>query len=850
LGNNTANLFIRGQSRNGSNAPITLVDGMERDINMTLLEEIESVHVIKDATAKILYGSRAANGILSVTTKHGKMHTRKINLTAEMGVGLPVAYPKYLNAHQYAVLYNEARLNDGLEPIYTSADLEGYRNSTGPNDLRYPDVDYIDFFLKKNTAYRKASIEFSGGNENMQYAFIAGYNGNTGLQKIGEEPTRDWFNVRGNLDMKINEFVKTFIGIAGVFDINKRGSLNHAGTFERIRDTRPNEFPLIIDPAYIPIDTLGYPGLGASYTRDNNLYGALMFGGYYRDNSVNGQLNLGITFNLSPIVKGLSMKGQLSFDNSFYGVEQLSSSAATYATRWYYDPARGKDTIMIQQLSRTNPTTQKTLGTSYNLRTNSYLFGLDFERTFSSIHRISANLFYHYMMAEVTGDSPNLQNANTALRANYSLKDKYMAEVDLALMGSDVFPDDNRYFLSYAGGLGWIVSEEGFLKEIKGIDYLKVKASGGLLGYDRSTDWNLHYNRWRQGGDYQVVQGGNQATVTLVNWASHDLKWEKATELNLGFEGLLVNRKLWVEANYFYELRSDIITDAGSYYSQIYGNLFGKKNLEKVRNQGVEFGFTYLNKAGDFLYSVGLCGLYSKNKLLATNEVEHPVANRRNVGQPTDVTMGYVSKGFFGKEVPLEGALLQTLGYYTIGDIAYEDLNKDGIIDENDRQPIGNSFPRFHAGLNFDLSWKGFGAKVLGVTSLGIKEVLTNEYYWNYGENKWSVVALDRYHPVNNPEGTYPRLTTNGSDNSNNFTNSTYWIANTGFFRLKNVELSYTFGYNKPLTSMAKTVKVFARGSNICTISNIKELDPEVRSAGVNNYPLFSTYTVGLSVVF
>ena len=852
LGNNNADLRIRGNSRNGGNGIVTLVDGVERDIDALMLDEIASVEVMKDATAKILYGARAANGVLLVTTKHGKKFTRKINVTAETGMGLPLSLPKYLNSYQYATLYNEARLNDGLPPMYSAADLEGYRNSSGPNDLRYPDVDYMNYFLNKTSEYRKASVEFSGGNESAQYALIVGYNGNTGLQKIGPSPTRDWYNVRGNLDMKITDHFKAFVGMGGVFDMTSRAGIDHATTFSRINQTRPNEFPLIIDPSYIPLDTLGNPALGASYARNDNLYGALMYGGKYNQNRVNGQLTLGVNLDMSQYVKGLSLKAQLGFDNYFQGVETVAAyKMASYAQRWNYDPVSNTDTVMFQQLTKTVYNYADNLSTNvndtYTLRTTSYLMGMDYGRTFEC-HRVSANLFYNYLLYEESGATSNIQSANTVLRVNDTYRNRYTAEVDLALMGSQCF-QNNKYFMSYAGGLGWILSEEDFLKENTTVNYLKLKASGGLLGYDAQTPQNLYMTRWSDDGSYNVRANTSVfSLVTLSNFASPNLKWEQSLEFNAGAEALLFNRKLWVEANYFNETRSNIISDAGSIYSAVYGGLFGQMNIGKVSNQGFEIEAKYMNKVGEFFYSIGINGTYSQNKLLATNEVTYPDAYRNAVGKPTDAQFGYVSQGLFGKDVPLAGHQQQTLGYYTIGDIAYADLNGDGVIDENDQKMIGNNYPRVQLGLDINLSWKGLALKILGVSSLGDYTWLNNNYYWNYGENKWSDLALKRYHPINNPEGTFPRLTT--TNGSNNFVNSTFWLANSSFGRLKNAELSYTFGYNKPLTSSLKTIKVFLRGTNILTVSGIKDLDPEIPNAGVTNYPLFSTYTAGLSATF
>ena len=849
LGNNEANLIIRGNSRNSGNGIVFLVDGVERDINTLLLTEIESVQVMKDATSKILYGSRAANGVLSVTTKRGKMHTRVINATTEFGIGIPIAYPKYLSSFDYAYLYNEARNNDGLPPIYSAADLEGYRNSRGANDIRYPDVDYLDYFLSKTGGYRKVAAEFSGGNENTQYAVVVGYNGNTGLQKVGVTPTRDWYNVRVNLDMKVNDFLSASIGIAGVYDATHRGAVSHATTFEAIRNTRPNEFPLIIDTDYLPLDSVGNPSMGASYDQNLNLYERLMYGGTTRENHINGQLNLGLRYDLSPVVSGLSLRANLGFDNYFYGQENMHKDGATFASRWYFDPVAGEDVVMFEQIKVSRFNDRTNLNNSHNLRTTTYLFGVDFLRSFNENSRISANLFINYLMSEETGQTANLQNSNTALRTNYTLKDRYIAEITVARMGSDKFPENNRYFMSYDAGLGWIVSQEGFLSSNNNINFLKIKASGGLLGYDAQTSWNLHRTHWENNGNYRMrTTGTNPTRTALVHLENKNLKWETALEFNFGIEALMLNRKLWAEVNLFHETRSDIITSLSSLYPATYGGMYAQDNLQKVRNQGIDFELRYTDRSGDFFYSAAFVGMYSKNKLLAHNEINHPVEERRSIGRPTDAMFGYVAKGLFGKDVALEGAPHQTLGYYTTGDIAYEDLNGDNRIDPDDRKMLGNSFPRVNLGLDLDFIWKGFGINVLAVSRLGVHSWLNNHYYWNYGDRNFSDQAMNRYHPVNNPQGTYPRLTS--LESPNNFENSTFWLSNSSFFRLKNVELSYTFGHKNPMPGVIKSLKIFTRGTNVFTVSKIKELDPEALNAGVSNYPLFSTYTAGVSVVF
>ena len=267
LANNASSLVIRGLHRQTGNGIVTLVDGVERDINTLIPEEIETIEVLKDASSKLFYGPRAANGVLLITTKRGEKFKRVINVNAEYGVGLPTQMPEFINSYDYARLYNEARQNDGLQPLYTPANLDGYRNSTGANDFRYPNVDYYNYFLKKNTEYRKVDFEFSGGNDNAQYLFIGGYNGTSGLQNIGDTPERDRFNARGNLDIKVNDFIAAFLGIAGVFDVTNRSSLDHAQTFAALSTHRPNEYPIFIPESVLKPDSAGYPAFGTGNKR-------------------------------------------------------------------------------------------------------------------------------------------------------------------------------------------------------------------------------------------------------------------------------------------------------------------------------------------------------------------------------------------------------------------------------------------------------------------------------------------------------------------------------------------------------------------------------------------------------
>ncbi|MDD4591611.1 MAG: TonB-dependent receptor plug domain-containing protein, partial [Parabacteroides sp.] len=531
LASNPSSLSVRGNQRGGSNPIITIVDGMERPIDNLLPEEIESIEVLKDATAKITYGARAANGVLLITTKRGEKLKQIINIGLEYGYGQATRTPEYINSYDYALLYNQARKKDNLAPIYSTADIEGYQNSIGANDFRYPNVDFNDYFLNNSNNYHKLSLLFSGGDERTQYALITGYSGTDGLEKIGTKPEYNRLNMRGNLNVKINDLISGFIGLALQYDRTSRSSLDHNSVYQAISSTRPNEYPLIIDEGIIRSDTTGLPALGASFTNPDNLYGSLQYGGYSRNQNLNGQTNFGLEFNLSKYLKGLSAKAYLSFDNSFFGVESLSTSAATYAQR-YIKKTDGTDSLLLTQLKKTNLTDDVRLSNTFNQRTSGWFANINYNYG-SENHTLKFDLSNIRLQHEFTGSSQDIKSVNYILRGNYVYGNKYIVEGDLSYMGSSKFTGDNKYQLFYAGGLGWILSEEDFFKTLaqEKINYFKIKTSLGLLGYDASTIYHLFQNRWLNHGTFQFNNGNNTNKIRLDVVGNPALRWEKSRQL-------------------------------------------------------------------------------------------------------------------------------------------------------------------------------------------------------------------------------------------------------------------------------------------------------------------------------
>ena len=848
MSNNPASLYIRGLGREEDNQVITVVDGIERPIDHLMAEEIESIELLKDATTKILYGPRAANGVLMITTRRGDENRRTMNVNVDYGYGLPSGYPEFVDAYTYANLYNEARANDGLTPMYNEADLDGYRNSSGKNDIRYPDADYYDHFLRNHTNYSKFTGEFGGGGDNARYFLILGYTGARGLENAGTQPRNDRFNIRGNLDLNVSDMISAHMDIAGRFETMERGSIDHSQFFGALSSHRPNEYPFVIDAEYLPPDTLGNPALGASMHRSSNLYGDLKYSGYYNNQYFSGQTNFGLDFDFDPWLEGLSANTYVTFDNYFFGAENLSNQPSMYIRRWLTDQ-QGSDSLAFQMVQRENYDPQLRLTSNENLRNTGLSAGLNYQRSFGD-HYVNADMGFLYALNEQAGQwvTQHIEYVNTVFRSVYAYKDRYIGELTLAYMGSNKFVRENRFNAFPAAGAAWIVSEESFF-DIEAINYLKLKASGGILGYDGATPHWLYLDRWQNLGSVSFgdPSGTNQEQVMYSMRGNPDLEWEKSREINAGLEAMAFDHRLWLEVNYFNNHRYDIIHFLDSEIPDVYGSRFMHFNWGEVKNRGLEIGLQWADRGNTLNYSLGANYIYSENEIVRTNEVLYPDDYRRMTGLPSDAMMGYVSAGLFGRDVGLDGHPHQTFGPYGIGDIAYADLNNDGVVDDNDRKMLGNNFPRHVIGLDFQLEYNGWGLYVLTTANLGVNSWLNNSYYWNRLDDKYSVITLDRYHPDNNPAGDYPRLTTTSGEN--NFRNSDFWLENTSFLRLKNVELSYTFN-NVAIDAVPRSLKVYMRGTNLFVLSRLNELDPEALSAGLNNYPVLTFVSAGVSVSF
>lgn len=850
IGYNSADLFVRGQHTNGGNTAIVIIDGIERPLADILPDEIESIEILKDAASKILYGPAAANGVISVTTKRGEANKRIIRISAQSGALISTRAPEYLSSYDYARLYNEARRNDGLADLYLPHQLEGYKNSKGVNDLLYPDVDYYKYFTRDESLYRKAAVESFGGNDNVKYAVVVGYSGSDGLETVGKRSSLNRLSIRGNLDMKINDFITAKADVAGRMEIKDWGRRDAANIFSAIATHRPNEYPFMIDAADInlPANEDGVPYFGTSDRFSDNLYADLQYGGNTSERYASNQANLGLDFNFNKFASGLKASVYATFDNYNYLRQELVNTYPTYSVQPYLDE-NGDEQVRFTQMRNIALNKDQSIADNETRRTSGWRANIGYEKN-SGLHDFSAFAAYRFYKYENKGTTQNVIDANYSLRLNYMFDKRYIVETDFAYMGSNKFAKGNKFFPSGAVGAAWIISNEDFMKQAGKINFLKLKADYGVLGYSGNTGYDLFKTSWHEDGttSFNEQNNTNEYITALTRYGNPDLRWEKSKELNIGIEGLFFKNRLRGEVNYFNEKRSDIIGTNNSLYGSYIGNYAIAENMGGVKNQGFDASMNWGDKTNtDFRYNIGLNLTYSKNELLSWNENNNIEDYRKAVGQSTSAIFGLQALGLFGKDVNLAGHPVQTFGPYQNGDVAYADLNNDGVVDGRDATVIGDNFPTAAWGLNADFQYKGWGLYLLGTAETGVSKLLTNGYYWNTGLGKYSATALDRYNESENPLGSYPRLTSTGGENS--FRNSSFWMESSAFFRLKNVELSYTF-INRKGSGFYKKIRVYASGTNLFVLSPIKDLDPERLDAGVTNYPVYTALTGGLAVTF
>ncbi|WP_025765106.1 SusC/RagA family TonB-linked outer membrane protein [Dyadobacter tibetensis] len=826
-----------------------VVDGLPRDIEGLRLSEIESISILKDVNAAILYGSAAVNGVVLITTKRGKVNKPTAEITYNYGLSTPRALPHFLNSADYMTVFNQARKNDGLAPQYTDATIENYRSG---NPYRYPSTDYYSSeFIKPFKTYHDVSAALSGGDENARFYTNIGWNSQGGLFKFGEgkNARTDIINVRGNVDLKVNRRIKTAIDAVALFGSDQGARGNY---WSQANSIRPHEYTPLLPFNLIDsenellqgrkIDVDGQYLLGG-----NNSYLSSPFGDGYAAGTVQSiyrkfTFNNRIDFDLSDVTPGLSAHSNISFDFFTAYNQTIANEYSVYEPTW----AENEDRIIsLKQHGRdTRPGTQ-VVGNSRFRRRVGFYGQVKYDRTFRDDHRFTGNLLAFGSSYKENGNFQGVKNAHIGLQLAYQFRNKYSIDFSSTLANSVKLPENNRQGFSPSVGLSWALHKESFLASAKAVDYLNLRVSAGILKTDLAIGGFFYYdNRYGGSGSYNWYEGTRNRGGVASSWsANSNLGFARRNELNLGVDGLFFNKTIGVQANVFYNLYDRLVTRPGSQYPGYYGDFIAYENFESDRYVGAELGLTFNKQWGDWGLFIGTNLLYVTSKRMQVDEI-YDNAYQNREGQPRDATFGLEALGLFKDQADIDASPLHSFGTVQPGDIKYKDQNNDGIINANDEVFLRRWQAPFSAGLQLKVSYKNWGLFVLGEGQNGAKNFRESSYFWIDGNDKYSETVLNSWTPETHETATYPRLSTQTS--SNNLRRSSYWLYKNDYFQIRKVQLNYTLPTSVAQTLRMSQLHVFANASDLFQVSKNRK----IRELRVGSEPLYRSFSIGVRANF
>ena len=895
-------LFIRGKATYGNQSAIVIVDGIERDMSYLAPDEIETFTILKDASATAAYGIRGANGVIVITTKRGKAAEKAtVNLKASIGVNQPIGFPEYLGSADYATLYNEARLNDAKMTgadvsslnLFSQQAIDNFRRAKGDNSdgLGY-DWDYYDFAFKPGMQ-EDVSLSIRGGTDKVRYYVLANYfsqGGNYKYSDAGEYDSQTRFtryNFRSNIDININRYLSTRLDLgARITDRNAPGTT--AGRLMTICATQPPYLPILVEENSHPQNEeyIQQNSRGMLYG-DNiyryNILGELSRTGYL--NEKNTYLNGSFAMNLDMgfLTKGLKAEIMFSYDASEgrwinRKLDTYKDGYREYPKYATFMPIEGSDAYMEgghytgAYKTGNKYDIDQTIGNGFSHNASdgrTYIQArVDYNRVFKDRHEVTAMLLANRGNRTVNNELAYHSQGITG-RFAYYYNQKYLMEFNCGYNGSENFAPGKRYGFFPAGSIGWVISEEPFMKKASWIDFLKVRASYGLVGSDNVSSRFPYLAFYGGGSGYHF--GNNFGTevggTSERNLANENLTWEKARKLNVGIDFTTLNQRLALTVDAFYEYRFDIITDMNGDGIMGYPDIVGKdaalQNLGEVSNRGVDVELSWNDKIGkDFRYYIRPNLTFSRNRLEYKAEVARKNSWRKETGKRLYENFVYVFDHFVANQD--EADRLNKIGYQPWGqlipgDVVYKDLDRNGVIDDEDRTAMGNPrSPELMFGIPFGFQYKNFDFSVLlqGATNTSI--LLNGAAVFDFPQFEQDKIGrvkkmhLDRWTPETAATAKYPALHYGTHDNNKNG-NSSLFLYDASYLRLKNVEIGYNVSPNWLRKFHVQQARIYVQGLNLLTFDKLGDvdIDPETKSGdGASWYPIQKVFNFGIDITF
>ena len=895
-GKDAAAIYVRGVgSLNDSQSkPLILVDGVERAFSQIDPNEVETISVLKDASSTAVFGVRGANGVILITTRRGKSGKTQISASTKLGLQQPISLVEQTGSYEFARFWNMKQEMDHVtnpKLYFTPEQIEAYR--TGSDPIMYPNMDWKKYIFHNLYLQSQNNVNISGGNDNVQYFVSVGYTYQNGLLKElpGQLYDNNYrynrYNYRANIDANLTKTTTMKLGVGGVL-----GKIQEPRDVQSGTGNDPNAWVIaqiwshpfagpgfingvrtLVPDDLVPLGEVMRDGMFVFYGK-----------GYNQTYDTTLNMDLDITQKLDFVTPGLSVSVKGAYDNQFKLYKERAGGAIESQTVYYQsyfdsngnmpqtDPDYDKTHIFVPSGSDTPLTYSESSGRAQNW----YLEGrINYDRMFGD-HKVSGLILYNQSRNYYPDSYTYLPRNYVGLvgRATYAYQSKYLLDVNVGYNGSENFAPGHRFGFFPAASVGWVISNEPFFKNMtRTVDLLKLRASYGIVGNDNiggTGDRFAYFTQFGSGNSYGFGPNGNLVygiRETLLG--SDKLTWEKSYKTNIGLEMMLWG-KLNLTLDYYWERRKDILIQRSSLPSMAGFDASIYANMGEMDNKGVDANLEYQTRIGNKV-GLRLFGnlTYSKNKIVFRDEPAMQYAYQKSEGTRYGEFYGYIAEGYFQSEEEIKKSPRQ-MRELAPGDIKYKDLNDDGVIDANDQCYLGKSwFPSWSYGMGFNINYHNFDLALFfqGVSDVSIManggSIDTGNGDWGasgvgivpftgMGLNPSNVItkALDRW-TADNPraDAWYPRMTANATTNDNNYVNSTHWLKDGSYLRLKQASLGYTLENKKLMDKGIEYLYFYLSGQNLLTFSKFKLWDPELGSNGAK-YPLSRMVTLGMRVSF
>jgi len=842
-------MYIRGlKTLNGNNGILLVVDGLERDNNWQALkyitpEEVESVSVLRDAAALALYGYRGVNGVVNIVTKRGKYDTREINFSYDHAFNYMTRKPELADAYTYASALNEALTNDGKQVRYSQNELNAFKNGTSP--YLYPNVNWWEEVFRDRGASDIATLSFRGGSTKMRYYTMMNLQNNRGFIKNfdtnADYSTQEKYskaNFRTNLDIDLSPKTKMQANIMGILNEFSRPGMGSDNLISKLYQLPSAAFPIRTESGLWGGNTTWGENWNPVALTEGRAYSKGHTRGLYADMSLRQDL--------SSLTKGLGASVRIGYDNlaSYWenhtkGYKYGMASVASWENGLPIageEITGGKDTEMSGDSKL-----------DWQYRAFNFQMNVDWQRQFG-VHSLYSMLLYTYKYDNAKGINNTFYRQNAGWYTHYGFKNRYFADFTLMASASNLLAPDHRWNVSPTVGLAWLISNEKFMQSQNVVDFLKLRASFGMLNTD-NIPGNGYWNETVGGGNGYPINnnfggdgGWHEGRLASVNGTT-----EKAYKYNAGVDATLF-KGLTLTVDGFYERRSDIWVSSDGQNSAVLGASGSYVNAGIVDSWGTEIGANYYKKMGNVELNLGGTFTYNRSKIIEMLEEPAAYDYTRSTGNPVGQIFGLQAIGYLLDQADIDNSLPQQFGPVKAGDIKYKDMNGDKVINSDDRVAMGynSTCPEIYYSFSLGLEWKGLGfsAQFQGVGNY--TAILSGTYYRPLVDNTTisNYVYRNRWTPET-PNARFPRLTTETVDN--NLQTSSLWLADRSFLKLRNCEVYYKLPSSWLNRFWVKNAKVYVRGVDLLCFDSIDQLDPEAMNS---SYPATRSIHVGLSVGF